>query len=71
MSAATVDFRLKLPPRTHAVLTAVARASGRDMAEVAREVLDCWAEDRVAESTLVLRLTASEGLPAASGGGDA
>lgn len=56
-----VDFRGKLRPRAHAVLTAVARATGRDMAEIVRELIDTWAEERIHEATLVLRLTEGEG----------
>lgn len=56
-----VDFRTKLTPRAHAVLTAVARASNRDMAEIVRDIVEQWADTRVHEATLVLRLARGEG----------
>lgn len=68
MSADLIDFRTKLTPRSHAVLTAVARASGREMSELVRELVDRWADERVHESTLVLRLARGEGTDVASRG---
>lgn len=66
--AELVDFRTKLNVRAHAVLTAVSRSSGREMCEIAREVFDQWADERVHEANLVLRLAGSEGLSVASRG---
>lgn len=51
-----IDFRTKLHPRAHAVLTAVARASGKDMNEIVRELLDKWADDEVHKAEIVMRL---------------
>jgi hypothetical protein len=56
-----IDFRGKITPRSHSVLTAIARATGKDLAEVAREWLDEMAETRIHEATLIVRLTRGEG----------
>ena len=71
MAPDLIDFRTKVTSRAHSVLTAVARATGRDMAELAREILDKWADERIHESTLILRLTQGEGHGTANSGGDA
>lgn len=68
MAPELVDFRTKLTARSHAVLTAVSLAGGRDMAEIAREIIDQWASVRIHESTLVLRLAPGEGASAAING---
>lgn len=56
-----VDFRCKITERTAQVLEALKRSSDKDQAAIARQVLDEWAESRIHESTLVLRLTKREG----------
>ena len=57
-----VDFRVKITERTAQVLEAVKRASGRDQQDIAREVLDAWAVERIHEANMVLRLTKREGV---------
>ena len=56
-----IDFRTKVTERTAQVLEAVKRATGKDQAEIAREVLDNWAAERIHESNLIIRLTKREG----------
>lgn len=68
MSADFVDFRCKLDPDTHAVLSAVARARQRDLQFIVRELLDQWAADQVRAATLIRRLARHEGTAAASRG---
>ena len=63
-----IDVRSKLSPRTHAVLSAVSQASGKEMAELIREMADAWADSRVHEATIVARVLRGEGLVGSSGG---
>lgn len=61
MSDDMLDVRTKLCPRTHAVLTAISKANGKELAELLREITDEWAEHKVHEATLVQRLIRGEG----------
>lgn len=56
------DLRVKITVHTDAVLDALAQVSGRDRNDVAREVLDNWAADRIHEATLIDRRLKAEGL---------
>lgn len=60
MSIPLKDLRLGISETTHAVLDAVARASNRDMAAVAREVLQEWTDRKLNEHELIGRLTQQE-----------
>lgn len=62
------DFRGKVTGRTHQVLAAIELASGRTQSEIAREVLDQWAAERIHEANVVTRLTRSEGADMATTG---
>ena len=63
-----VDLRAKITARAHQVLTAKSMATGKDISEVAREVLDSFAVNEIHSASLVLRLTRSEDMTAASKG---
>lgn len=63
-----VDLRAKITPRTHAVLSAVSQASGRDISELVREITDLWADERVHEAKVIARVLRSEGIAAAQQG---
>jgi len=61
-----IDFRMKITERTHSVLDAFTRAGkGQSHQEVARQVLDEWAEKEIHAAILVQRLTRGEGNRAA------
>lgn len=69
------DLRAKVTRRSHNVLYAKAQTSGREMAEIVREVLDKWAADEIHAATVITRMARceggvgeSEGLAGASGG---
>ena len=47
MSDNTFDVRTKLCERDHKVLTAVAQATGRDMAEIVRGLVTAWADAEI------------------------
>ena len=67
MALPLIDFRLKLPIETLAVIKGHASAFSKDEAEIAREVLRDWAEkiahaNKVAQAHLkVAGLTGSDG----------
>lgn len=63
-----VDFRVKLKRKAHSVLFAKATATGRDMQELAREIIDRWAADELHASTVMQRVLRSEGVLGESGG---
>lgn len=54
MSLPLKDIKnFKVRAETHAVLRALARKTGRDINELAREALAEWANEKVHESTLI------------------
>ena len=58
MSDNTFDVRTKLCERDHKVLSAVAQATGRDMAEIVRGLVTAWADaeiHRASSVTAILR----------------
>ncbi len=58
MAAELKDLRAKITPRTNAVLEAINRATGRDKAEIAREILDKWAAEQIHAASLIDRMLA-------------
>lgn len=68
MSIPLIDFRGKITPDTDAVLEAVHQATGRDRAEIAREVLDVWAVSKIHEASLIDLRLKREGLRGIDGG---
>lgn len=62
MAQDLIDARIKITPRTQAVLEAMNRVSGRDKSDIAREVLDKWAEEQIHTATLIQRLVKHEGV---------
>jgi hypothetical protein len=67
MAAPLKDFRGKVTAETDCVLDAVARTSGKDKAEIAREILHDWALMRIAEHSLLGPLLRAEGLAGEDG----
>lgn len=68
MSLDLKDLRLKITPETDCVLRARARATGKDINEIAREALHDWAGEIIHETTVLVGLLKSEGLNGASAG---
>lgn len=62
MATPLKDFRGKITAETDCVLEAISRVSGKDRAELAREVLHEWASDRLRERSILNRLLKAEGL---------
>ena len=65
-----VDFRTKLQRKTHSVLFAKAAATGRDMQDLAREILAKWAAEELHAATVMDRVLRSEGVVGEFGGSD-
>lgn len=61
------DFRGKVTALTWVYIEAESRATGRDMAEIVREILHGWAERRHHASTIAQRLLRSEGVDGKGG----
>ena len=61
VAADLIDLRSKIDEATNQVLDAHARAHDIDKSEVVRKVLREWAKKEVHVSTLVIRMTRSEG----------
>jgi hypothetical protein len=68
MSLELKDLRLKITPETDCVLRAKARASGKDLNEIARQVLDQWAVTEIHAATVLGRFLQAEGLDGAGRG---
>lgn len=62
MSAELKDLRTKITVETNCWLEAEARATGRDKAEIAREVLHQYALRKIRESEILEGLLKAEGL---------
>jgi predicted transcriptional regulator len=62
------DFRGRISPETDAVLEGLARATGRDRQEIARDVLHEWALRQIHAATVTHRLLLAEGLSGIDGG---
>lgn len=65
MAAPLKDFRGKITPEADCVLEAMSRVSGKDRAELVRDVLHEWAVDRLSEHSILQKLLAAEGLAGA------
>jgi hypothetical protein len=57
------DLRAKITAESDAVLEAVSRATGRDRAEIVRDVLHVWAQEKIDESMMVHKMLRAQGLP--------
>lgn len=68
MSLELRDLRTKITPETYCALVAAARVSGKDQAEIARNILHAWAEEQMRTAMVLQGLLASEGLIRSSGG---
>jgi hypothetical protein len=62
MSAELRDFRGKITVETDTVLDAIARSSGKDRSEIARDVLHRWAEEQIHVASLIDQRLKAEGL---------
>jgi hypothetical protein len=56
------DFRGKITIETHVALEALSRATGRDRAEIARDVLHRWASEQLYAASVMQRLATAEGV---------
>ncbi|HEY1898626.1 MAG TPA: hypothetical protein VGG49_02425 [Steroidobacteraceae bacterium] len=63
MSVELKDFRGKITTEIDVVLEAKSRATGRDRAEIARDVLQAWALRELHEARLTAALAAAQGVP--------
>jgi hypothetical protein len=54
MSLPLVDLRAKIHPDTHVALRIAARERDIDISELAREILDRWANERIHGARLLL-----------------
>lgn len=63
--AELIDMRLKVSIKTNQILEAMSRSSGTDKNEIARKVLDEFADGKIHEANLIHRLTKGEGFGAA------
>jgi UDP-N-acetylglucosamine 2-epimerase len=62
MSLPLADLRARVTLRTDAVLEARHRSTGRDKSEIAREVLDAWAELEIHSSNVLQKTLQREGI---------
>jgi hypothetical protein len=68
MSAELKDLRTKVPVRTWCLLEAESRATSRDVAELAREIINAWAEHRWHACIEAEKLLRAEGEPGIAAG---
>jgi len=62
MSADLKDFRGKITRETDVALEAESRVSGRDRADIAREILHAWAAKKLHEASVLSALALSGGI---------
>lgn len=68
MSLPLADLRARVTLRTDAVLEARHRSTGRDKSEIAREVLDAWAELEIHASNMLQKTLLREGIDGEAAG---
>ena len=68
MSVELRDLRAKVTIEADVALEAASRITGKDKAEICRDVLHAWALDEIRKATVMHRLLQSEGLPGAHEG---
>lgn len=68
MAADLKDFRGKITAETDTALEAESRTSGRERADIAREILHAWAVRKIHDATVLASLARSQGLLGESGG---
>lgn len=61
MSLELRDFRGKITHETHAALDALARAHGKEMQDIVREVLHDWALRQIRAASLLTAVAKREG----------
>ncbi len=62
MSIPLKDFRGKITIETHVALEAESRMSGRDRADIAREILHAWAAKKLHAASVLSDLALAEGI---------
>jgi len=62
MSIELKDFRGKITPEADVVLEAISRSTGKDRAEIARDVLHEWASNQINVATVLDTLMKREGM---------
>ena len=62
MSEPLKDFRGKITRETDVALQAEARLSGRDRADIAREILHSWAAKKLHEASVLADLALAQGI---------
>lgn len=67
MSIPLKDFRGKITRETDVALEAEARVSGRDRADIAREILHAWAAKKLHEASVLSGLALAEGIAGSMG----
>ena len=50
------ELRLQCPDAVHSVLVAYAKATGKDVGELVREILRAWTEERLREYEIIHRM---------------
>lgn len=66
MAVELIDFRTKITVETASVFDAISHATGKDRAEIAREVLAEGAAAELHKATVIVRVCSSEGTGAAA-----
>ena len=66
MAVELIDFRTKITHETASLLDAISHATGKDRAEIAREVLAEWAAAELHKATVIVRVCGSEGAAGAA-----
>ena len=67
MAAELRDFRGKITAEIDIALEAESRVSGRDRADIAREVLHAWALKKLHEASVLNALALAQGIAGTSG----
>lgn len=68
MSVELKDFRGKITPEIDVALEAEARVSGRDRADIAREILHAWAVKKLHEASVLSGLALAQGIAGSNSG---
>lgn len=68
MSIELKDFRGKITTETDVALEAMARITGKDRSEIAREILHKWSLEQVSVASMLDTLLRREGLAGIGGG---
>lgn len=61
MSDNTVDVRTKIDPQTHSLLTAVSQATGQDISEIVRGLIQTYLAEESRKAKLIIANLPREG----------